>query len=376
MPITDYISQGGRQPVSPLQRYYLGVKQKQNRESTRINQESAKQAMKINDVKLGIAEKEQATKSLAGLAQYLDTLPEEQRPQAFEAAKPKFESQGLPPLPPEVGYDQVKGRLERAKLEVFGESEGKRRNALLNGKVIPAIENKKGELLSTETGEHLKGATLAPSRQETAQVESFSGTDSQRGKIKKERVEAQVALEREVSGLDTLEKFVTSDDFVGGTAAQLYSSINSAAAQFRQTIGTDSVLQNGKLDESQIDPDSKELARLRRSSILSDSYDAALIEMAYIKAKQVDPSSKITDKDFAFARKMLQSGADKVSLVNVLRNERKKAISNYNRNERITSERYKGYEPVVYQEAQKADTEVGSDPRSIAQDWLKQEGLN
>lgn len=228
---------------------------------------------------------------------------------------------------------------------------GTRRNALLNGEIVPAIEDERGYLFSPTDGSRMPTATLAPTRQETGEAGAFSGTSSQKGKLQAERTSAQTSLQHHVSGIDYLSKIISSDDFIGGNTAQVASALNSAAAQFRQVTGQDSILDaEGNIDQSQIDPNSKELSRLRKGAILSDSYDAALIEMAYIKAKQVDPSSKITDKDFAFARRMLQSGADKTSLLNILNRERKRSIEKYNEEENIIGSRYEGYKKALWSE--------------------------
>jgi hypothetical protein len=126
--------------------------------------------------------------------------------------------------------------------------------------------------------------------------------------------------------------------------------------------------------------DSKQFSALRRKAINGDRYSALKIELAYAKAKMVDPASKITDKDFDFASKMLASGSDKAGILATLKDNRKRGWETYNAEERLTKNRNDWYEPQIYSEEKyrglygmKEPSPVTPDLQSISnEDLLRQ----
>ena len=358
MAITDLIAQGGTNVPSPVDRYiqgrdFVGQLRARQQESQLRQQQIGLQQQKaqIQQQQEMRARGEEYAKTIAPILKQISDLPEDQRQPAYQQVLPQFKQEaqkfGLPVENISPAWDEQKAKMVVDRY--FEPEKGKFVNAELNGKIVPAVETEEGELVDPQTREPLVGAIKAPNRQAQDTAEGFGLKDSTKSKIKQQRIEAEQDLYRHVSGLDYIGNLISSDEFVGGTMGDVISLANSAAAQVRQVTGADSIIKNGKVDTSQIDPDSEELSRLRKAAINQDSYEAALIELAYIKAKQVDPAAKITDKDFAFARKMLGAGADKASLLNVIKNERERAIQNFNKDEAILGRREQ-YQPVQWNE--------------------------
>ena len=173
--VNALIASGGTNVASPVQRYQQARQQQQAQQMNALSMQSTQQQMGIRQQQAEQAKQAQATKQLAALGQYLDTVPVEKRAEAFEAAKPRMQEFGLPPVPEGVTYEQIAPNIERAKLQVFGAPAGKRRNALYRGEIVPAIENEQGQFVSPSTGERMPGATIAPTRQTTGEPGAYGG---------------------------------------------------------------------------------------------------------------------------------------------------------------------------------------------------------
>jgi hypothetical protein len=366
MAITDIIANPYK--VDPAARYSEGVNtgavmaDLPYQKARRMQQiQQTEQEMDVNARKqLATEEKAQLERinqygtDIAPVLNDIIKLPEKQQSAAYVAKIPMLrqiaEQNGIQAqqISPVWNKDQAGAVVQKYYEDPY--EEGEAVNVVHNGKVRSGVEVSTGEYIDPQTRQPLVGATKAPTKMEsvTGTPEDFNMTDSHKSKMKQKRMEAEQALYREVAGLDYISSIIGKDSFVGGTMGELISLANSAAAQFRQTIGADSIIgPDGKVDISQIDPESNEISRLRKAAINKDSYEAALIELAYMKAKQVDPASKITDKDFAFARKMIGTGADKASLLAVIGSERERAIQNYNKDETLLSQR-EPYSPVYW----------------------------
>jgi hypothetical protein len=162
--INQLIAMGGRNVASPAERYMQTRKEMGAERRGALAEQQAIQSMDINRQKQQMLQQEQATKNMASLAQYLDTIPEgEQREAAFQAAVPKFQSQGLPPAPQGATYESVKPKLEQAKLQVFGAPAEKwvqgvsptgapMQQSTTTGKQISGITHKKsGQTINIDT---------------------------------------------------------------------------------------------------------------------------------------------------------------------------------------------------------------------------------
>ena len=258
-----------------------------------------------------------------------------------------------------LNNELIKLQTQRDTLQdVLGESSGTQRKR---------IQGKIGELNAriakiTTIVDPVKGGIITP---------------SQAGKEEVEMTTDEVNVRQNVTGMEEVIKRVASDDFIGGTAGDAVSVINSFAQQTKQLMGLDSIIKNGEIDETQLDLSPKNMARFRRAAINDDRVDSAILELAYIKAKSLDPGGRLSDADVRFAEKMLRSGADKASLINLLRDNQKRAIRNYNERVKVTNRRRGRKDPLLDIEdllGAGAGTSSRSS-RQIADSILESEGL-
>lgn len=385
MAITDLIAQGGTGIPTPVDRYLQARGTVERLRQNKLAEQAQRQTMALNQRKMQMAEQQQMQESglkyaayIAPLLKQISDLPEDQQQAAYSQVVPQLKQSAADMgLPAENVSSQWDGKKADMIVKNFYKApKGSFVNAELNGKIIPAIETEEGVLIDPETRNPLVGAIKAPTRQATGTLEDVTLTGSQAGKVKQTRIEAQANLEKHIGGINYIKKIINSPDFVGGTAGDIISTANSVAAQFRQAAGVDPIIKGNMVDSTQIAEDSKEMNRFRKSAIKKDSYDAAMIELAYVKAKAVDPAAKITDKDFAFAKKMLGTGADKASLLNTLNNEIQRSIQAFNQEEKVYGERLKdeGYKPSYYNLEQPSTPKV-NDAKSAADKWLEESGF-
>jgi len=210
----------------------------------------------------------------------------------------------------------------------------------------------------------------------TAQDLNLGG--SKADTLEAKNIEGEQATRNGVLGYQSVMQFVMSDNFMGGNLGDAVSNVNSFVAQTRQIFGLDSVLDSsGVPDESAFDPESKLMNRFRRGAINQDRFSSAIIELAYVKAKTLDPGGRISDADLRYAQRMINAGADKASLINLLRDNQRRALSKYNSDVGVLNRRLrkgKSQFPTL-----KLEDIIGSDTRggtqnskSIAQDILKE----
>ena len=118
MPINNLIAMGGVNP-GVARSFYGGKQDAQRGQMNNLAMQGTRQSHNINQEKMQMLRQEQTMKMMASAAQYLDTIPEEQRAQVFESMKPKFAQYGAP-VPEGIGFEQAMPRLQQAKIQVFG----------------------------------------------------------------------------------------------------------------------------------------------------------------------------------------------------------------------------------------------------------------
>lgn len=389
------IATGGTNVASPFQKYQQIRKDLNQERLNSLSEARTKQQMQATGQGMQHAQSEQERaqqahnlKIMAPLAKSVLTSPN--KPFAYKQAVVALQENGIDTAqyPPEYTPEMDTTLEAVMNAGGLGYDPGKPVNVLYKGEVMNAIANEQGNYIDEETGETLYGAIKAPTQTEAGAPGEFAGDPSKSNqfKLQKERSDVEQSTYRNVAGLDTLTDIVASDDFQGGTAGAINSAVASAAAQFRQTFSGDNILnEDGSIDETQIDPKSKFMAKYRKRAINRASYEATIIELAYLKAKAVDPASKITDKDFEFARRMVAEGADKAVILNRLREERAKAIRNYDADEKRTARRFKraGYQASPWDEDRyrthygrpPAPTGTDQDADALADDILNKMNL-
>lgn len=190
-----------------------------------------------------------------------------------------------------------------------------------------------------------------PSIDITGGAKDVGLTTSQKGKEQLENIELEKAVRRNVLASENIINLVSSNEYVGGLAGDAVSLANSFSAQVRQLTGMDSIFKDGELDESQLDVSSDKLSRFRKAAVAGDRTDAAILDLSYILAKMRDPAGRISDKDIEASEKTLRSGADKLSIINLLRDNQKRGIQMYNSDIQVMNKRLKrNYQPLKLDE--------------------------
>lgn len=334
---------GGQSQSSPMEKLIKARQIKAAEQRNALADEQQRLTMGLARKKYEQDEQKRQMEVAASYMKDVAYAPPAQQAELYEQRRAMLmQDEGIPS--PDFNPQQVQVLVDR----VYGTREAERINALYNDEIVPALKTKEGHLLSTMNGERMPTATIAPKITEQAEAGRYTGPlkDTNKDKIMAERLEADKLIHRHVSGIDKLTQLVSSDNFRGGTLGDVSASVNSAFAQFNQAIGNDTVLdENGRIDPDEFDLKNEKLSELTKSAIVQGTYDAALIQMAYLKAKMVDPQSKITDKDFEFAKRMLAAGGDKRVILSILQEERDKSIKEYNVGETLTSRHYPGFYP-------------------------------
>jgi hypothetical protein len=335
--INQLIAMGGRNVASPAERYMQTRKDMNAERRGAISEQQAIQGMDINRQKQQMLQQEQATKNMASLAQYLDTIPEgEQREAAFQAAVPKFQSQGLPPAPQGATYESVKPKLEQAKLQVHGAPKGEAVNVMHQGKLINAIETASGNYIDEQTRQPLYGATKAPSKQVVGTPSEFAFTGAGENKLEVESAKKEENVYKLAGGLSELKNFIKSPNYIGETTGDIISTGNSLVAQLRQVTGNE-----GKLTDEDVANKEGEYSRLRKAAQNNDQIASLSIDLGYMIAKMNDPGGRVTDADFKFARNIIAGSADRESTIKKIDNYMARQIKNYDMSETLVSERLK-----------------------------------
>jgi hypothetical protein len=259
---------------------------------------------------------------------------------------------------------------------------GTRRNVIHNGELVPGIEREDGTIVDTVTGERMPTATIAPSQKEIAEVVGF-GTPEQ--KRFNQRVDAHINTVKGVDGMRELSKMLANPKTQIGWTGDIIQNVNSITGAWKQMTGdAESVVgSNGEIDLSKIDPESHAMSWLQSRGARSGAYEAALFELAYVKAKAVG-NQRITDKDFEFAKKMLAGSGDKVAVLHNLELQIRRTVRNYNLDEKVFGDRHDKYKPrfIGKFDPETSDMEQGfgsvdsaASPEDAAAGYLKGMGI-
>lgn len=366
MALNALIAAGGRNQPSPMQRYQQTRKDMNVERRNALLDSQIRQQMGVTAQKQNILQQEQQTKKLAVLGQYLDTVPEEQRAAAFEAAD--FGEFGLPPMPEGVTYEQVAPGIEQAKIQVFGAQEkwtpgvsasgAPVQTSSVSGKQIAGFAPKAAESFETvydaggkplyqidaKTNRAYAHPDAIKKSVQATDPDAFSGDK----KVVRDRTGAQANVKKAISGMKELRRMVGDGDLQLGVSGNVVADLGSFAAQFRQLTGTTgSAMKGGKVDKTKIDPNADTNGWLKRASIKGTAHKALLFELAYVKAKAVG-NDRITDKDFEFAVNMLEGGGDRDAIMHNLGLQIDRTIEYHNYDEDAFYRNYgsQGYKPM------------------------------
>lgn len=370
MAINRLIALGGRGVKSPVERFIETKGQMERGRLRQVQERAGNQNIDINRRREGRDARQDRVNQIAPYAKAVLTADPDERQQVYEQAKQQLTAMGIDmsqaPQAPDMA--NMAAVMEAGGLEL----DEKFTEIYKNGQPVSQKSSKSGRFVTHPE---------APSKVIQGTPEEFSIGDKDLVKLTEKRRINEQTLYKSTHATNRLEKLVSSDQFIGGIAGDAVSMINSLTSQVEQMVGLDSIVdENNNIRESEIDPSSKQFSSLRKKAIQNDAYSAALIEMAYVKAKLVDPASKITDKDFDFARKMLASGADKASIINTLRMQKKHSQENYNQEEKTAKGRFERYVPSLYSDEKYRDLynvsppiqlDESSSPDDFARDWLQ-----
>jgi len=179
------------------------------------------------------------------------------------------------------------------------------------------------------------------STQITGGAEDVIPTSTQLGKVQVGMDESEVTTRTNLLAMMDLVEYVSGDDYIGGITGDAVSRMNSFVAQARQSMNIDSVLTpDGKLDETKVQLNKENMDRFRRAAINDDRVDSAIMELAYIKAKSLDPGGRISDADVRFAEKMFRAGADKASMITLLRDNMRRITRAHNQKYLVNKKRH------------------------------------
>ena len=91
-------------------------------------------------------------------------------------------------------------------------------------------------------------------------------------------------------------------------------------------------------------------------------------------AKSNDPSGRVTENDFQFAKQMFTAGSDKIAIINLLKTRREGSINQFNASEVLLEERFPDYKQSRYSEEKLGSLygkKVGDISETSTEDLLK-----
>jgi len=168
-------------------------------------------------------------------------------------------------------------------------------------------------------------------------------TGGQEGKAILGIAEERIVAENFDDSLGQIQDFVRSENYVGGITGTGLQLINSAAQQFAQMTGTETLFTGTELNIEHIDEElsDENVGFLRRAAISGDVREAAKARLAYILAKQLDPNGRISNADVENAENILSGSADRQSTLLTLQNLRDTSEREFNTRARIMEQTIK-----------------------------------
>lgn len=380
MAITDLIAQGGTNIPSPVDRYMQARGTVEQLRQNKLNEQAQRQTMAMNQRKMQMAEQQQMQETgikyatyIAPLLKQISDLPEDQQQAAYSQVVPQLKQSasemGLP-------AENVSPKWDGKKADMVV------KNFYKPPEAPKSREVKRGDQIVTEewVGGKWSEVGAGPRRQETitgTPEDWGAGTNSQAHKLAVERAGVQADLTKGIKTFEYIESLIASPTFIGGNMKDIASGLNSAASQVKQAIGKDENLRNsdGSINTDLLDfNNDANLSRFRKMAITGDAYDSAVVEMAYIVAKQRDPGGKITDKDFEYAIDIIGSSSDKRSLLNTIARKKERMVSDYNIEEKTLGQRIPGYQSRPYTVEKPKSTQTNN-TKSAADKWLEEAGF-
>lgn len=149
--INAMIMQGGRGVASPIERHLTARKENALAERNSIATDVLKQQLETGQTDAINSKQDREMKLSAAFLR--NVTDETTYLQATSALKAKY---GIS-SPPKYNPQQVAGLISH----VYGAAKGTRRNALVDGKTVPAIETETGQLRSPATNQAMPTATLS-----------------------------------------------------------------------------------------------------------------------------------------------------------------------------------------------------------------------
>ena len=352
-------------PVTPFTSYQQGVQGAQQTQSNQLAMQGQRQAQGINQQKMQMQQQEQQMKGVASLGKYLDTITDPaKKEQAFQAAIQKMPAMGMRTPPPGSSYESMKGKIEQAKIQVYGEGDAPTK------RTMPAGANNRGQNLVVdrlyqgtrvieESKPYIKKEIERTGAVDVADYE----TKSTRDKAKLAGQDAEISVRNNIEGIGEVKNLVASPDFQGGLSGDIYSMANSVVQQYHQATGSKSLIDaNGVLDESKLKLSKQSLSRFRRAAINDDRTESATLELAFILAKDLNEDGKISDADVRQAEKILGKGGDKDALLSTLSDVQKRMIRKYNNKAKVKGWNQMKMEDITGKKG--VDFDINADPAS------------
>ena len=358
MSLNRLIAMGGTQNVSPVQRYQQSMRDievsKANRLSMLNTQQQmelnrnvdtrASQQMELNQQKLVAAEGKAKQKAgidyMASIENPMRDLQRQDpsvRAQHYkEVTLPVMQQQAqLQGVEYELPQDYDETSLNQS-MAMYDAQEWKNKAPVY--KEEHAGVNERGQNLITQI-KYEGGNEVGRSQpyvkneaQRTMQVESSDyETKSNRDKSKRASEESEIGIHKSVNTLNKLSTLFDDPAFVGGITGNAIQGINSAVQQATQAMGLLSLESSDyKLPDEDFDSKdgSENYNALRESAMAGSRSDAMIIELTYQLAKE--GGQKVTDKDFAFTKKMLTAGADTRINKQLISDMKGRLVENYN----------------------------------------------
>jgi len=180
--------------------------------------------------------------------------------------------------------------------------------------------------------------------QVTGSQEDVGISGTRKEKVIKEVAQKRIDTNNLDQGLEQVQNFVRSENFVGGLTGKTLSIINSASQQFAQTFGKETIFTNEGAILNELDErlSQENISFMRRAAISGDVREAAVARLAFIVAKQLNPDGKISDADVENAKNMISGTADRQSTLLMLQNLRDINIREADTFFRIMGETVKG----------------------------------
>ena len=237
-------------------------------------------------------------------------------------------------------------------------------NAWLEGRMTAAKTTKAAPSeftkLQDETDRLLKGPQTQRTKTRIAQNEArikkmstTTGTtefdpsafgEKRSQKILEDMKNAETSTIQGVNSLEDLSKKFADPNYVGGVTGDIISAVDSGRSQIERLAGEGQSLlgADGKINEEILSKalkgDNKFMSGFLKKAYIADSLEAQILELAYIKAKALDPTGKLSDADVRFASKMLGTTSRPEHRISMMREIQKRMVRQLNTSQKVLAD--------------------------------------